>query len=108
MSDKNKAELRQENSRNNHTPNKQKKHSSMSAVQRACTRFILENPGCNRWQLGTAIDRGYAPDVVQYLRRKGIGVLTDMRKVSEKKRPIGHYSIKHESREKAWKMVGGV
>ena len=80
----------------------------MSAVQRACTRYILENPACTRWQLGSAIERGYAPDVVQYLRLKGISVITDMRKVKGKKRPIGHYIISRESRAKAWQMVGGV
>ena len=79
----------------------------MSAVQRACTRYILENPSRHRWDLGDAIDRGYAPDVVQYLRQKGIKVVTDMKKVSWKKRPIGFYSIAPESRAKAWQMVGG-
>ena len=101
-----KAEPRQENSQNNITSNKNKKHSTMSAVQRACIRYILENPACNRWQLGNAIDRGYAPDVVQYLRRKGLSVITDMRKTKDGNRPIGHYTISPESRNKAWQMIG--
>ena len=92
---------------NDDTPTKKKKHGTMSAVQRACTRYILENPDCNRWELGEAIGRGYAPDVVQYLRRKGIEVITDMRKVAFKKVPIGFYTIHPESRAKAWQMIGG-
>ncbi len=92
---------------NDDTPDKKKKHGTMSSVQRACTRFILENPDCNRWELGKAIERGYAPDVVQYLRQKGIKVITDMRKVAFKKVPIGFYTIHPESRAKAWRMIRG-
>ena len=84
-----------------------KKHGTLNTVQRACLRYILENPACHRWQLGGAINRGYAPDVVQYIRQKGIKINTVQRKVEWKKRPIGFYSVASESKAKAWQMIGG-
>jgi len=90
----------------NNTPIKRKKHGTLSSVQRACLRFLLDNPDSNRWELVGGIGRGYAPDVVQYLRRKGIQIITDMRKVNGKNRPIGFYTIAPESVDKAREMVG--
>jgi len=84
-----------------------KKRGTLNAVQKACLRYILENPACHRWQLGSAINRGYAPDVVQYIRQKGIKINTVQCKVEWKKRPIGFYSVAPESRAKAWQMIEG-
>ena len=87
-------------------PDKQpRKHTTFSAKQRQCLRYILNNPKCNRWKLGANIDRGYAPDVVQYLRQKGIDIITDMKLVEGHKVAIGHYSIGDKSKANVHKIL---
>ena len=61
----------------------------------------LQKGSCDRWELARAIGRGYAPDVVQYLRIKGIPVITTMTKVGYKNNPIGIYSLGYGGDENA-------
>ena len=78
--------------------------SRFNETERLTLEFILKYPNCNRWDLGAYIETGYAPDIIQHIRKKGIGIKTTIvpyTKRSGKKTHIGLYSIKANSLEKA-------
>ena len=94
-------------------PRKQNKNnliSRLSPLRKLTLQYILEHPRCNRWELGAWVESGYAPDIIQYIRKAGIRINTEM--VKYKKRSgveteIGLYSVDERSIKDAEQAVYG-
>jgi len=90
--------------KSNHHNQANNSTNRFNETQKLTLEFILKHPNCNRWELGAYIETGYAPDIIQHIRRKGIDIKTTIvpyTKRSGKKTTIGLYSIKVNSIDKA-------
>lgn len=82
---------------------------NLGEIEKLTVEYMLKHPDCNRWDLGAYIETGYAPDIIQHIRRKGIDIKTTIvpyTKRSGKKTHIGLYRIKANSINKAKKALG--
>ncbi len=87
------------------------KTKHLSPLRRLALKYILENPRCNRWELGTYLESGYAPDIVQYIRKAGYRIITEMVEYTKKsgiETEIGLYSVDPRSIKDAEKAIYGV
>lgn len=83
---------------------------NLGETEKLTVEYLLKHPDCNRWDLGAYIETGYAPDIIQHIRKKGIDIKTTIvpyTKRSGKKTHIGLYKIKSNSTDKAQKALGG-
>lgn len=90
--------------------NNTQKTGRLTPLQKLTLKFILEHPRCNRWELGGYIESGYSPDLVQYIRKTGIEIITEMVKYVKRsgvKTRIGLYSVDSNSIQKAKRAVYG-